>query len=224
MINKLQPLEFEAISDNGEEARYRALVTGQGAVLAVTLTIASPVKAQAEKQLQELFSRMKAGFTLLFELPPDSGESVNGESGTDEPFDIEQQLGIELSVASFDDPRAVGVAVTVQTTTGIVPVPAGSDPVSGTPVTSFLGSNLRANLDDYWQASPEQVFTATVRPSAGQGTIRNASSKKPPTPVHPHGPYQMSATAIIVHAGPNVALDYSLDGAFIRTGHNVQGG
>jgi hypothetical protein len=215
---KLQPLGFQLISDDGNAARYQALVEEQGtpgsAVLAITVTIASSVQSQAAKQLQALLGGMQAAFTLLPELPPD-----NGESSADEPFNINQQLLIEFSLASFDGPGPIGVAVTVQTTTGIVPVPSGTDPANERGIHNHLPHTLGANLDDYWQADSGQPLTATVKPLIGKGTIRN-----PLTNVYAgDGPYHLTAEEIIVHAGPNVALRYSMSANFRLKRHGVKG-
>jgi hypothetical protein len=210
-VGKLQPLSFQLVADDGQAALYEALVADGKApgspVFAVTVTVASSVRREAGKELEASLSEMKAAFVLLPEPPPG-----NGGPGDEEPFDISTQMQIELRLASFDGAGPVGVAVTVETTTGIVPAPVGSDPDVGTAAEGDLPRTVGAGLDDYWHAYPDQRFTATVKPSAGQGTIRN-----PQANVYTGGTYYLTAKAVIVHAAQR-AMTYSLTGSF-RLGH-----
>jgi hypothetical protein len=211
-VGKLQPLSFQLISDDGHAALYRALVADGKApgspVFSVTVTVASSVRRDAGKELETSLGEMKAAFVLLSEPPPD-----NGESGDEEPFDINTQMRIELGLASFDGAEPVGVAVTAETTAGTVPAPAGSDPGGGAAAKGEqLSHTVGAGLDDYWHADSGQRFTATVKPSAGEGTIGN-----PQANVFAGGTYYLTAKTVIVHASQR-AMTYSLTGSF-RLGH-----
>jgi hypothetical protein len=208
-VGTLQPLGFKLISDDGRAARYEALVGDQTApgspVFAVTVTIASSIQLQAPTKLQELLSQMEASVVLLPEPPPD-----NGGPSDDEPFDLKTQLLIEVSLASSGGTRPVGVAVTMKTTTGIVPAPTGSKPGSGVAIRT-----VPAGLDDYWQVRPKNSFTARVTPSIGEGTIRN-----PVTPVVQGRTSSLTARQVIVHADRQ-AMTYFMSSSFRLVRHGV---
>jgi hypothetical protein len=208
-VGTLQPLRFTLISDDGHAARYEALVEDQTApgspVFAVTVTIASSIQLQAPTELQTLLSQMKASFVLLPEPPPD-----NGGPSADEPFDLKTQLLIEVSLASSGGTGPVGVAVTLETTTGIVPAPTGSNPGDG------VGQNtVPADLDDYWQVRPKNSFRANVTPSIGKGTIRN-----PVIPVAEDRTSSLTARQVIVHADRQ-AMTYFMSSNFRLVRHGV---
>ena len=190
----LQPLYFQPISNDGHSASYEALVEVAQApgspVFSVTVTLASSVLSQAEKEVLDLLDRMKAEFVVLPGPPPDNS------SGDEEAFDINEQLLIEIGLASYDGTGPVSVAVTVETVTGVVPLPTGSDPVGGTKVRRDLPRTLGADLDDYWRAKPYQPFTATVEITMGAGTVR-----KPKQSVDAVNTYFATGKQVIVHAG-----------------------
>jgi hypothetical protein len=209
---KLQPLNFQQVADDGHAALYEALVKDQDApgspVFAVTLTIASSVQRSSPKELHMLLSGMRAVFTVLPELPPD-----NGEPGDDEPFNVSAQILIELSVARSDGTGPVNVGVTVETATGIVPLPSK--------IVKFLPHSLGAGLADYWKANSNQSFTATVRPTKGKGTIR--PPRTPLTHITTGNTYKRTAREVIVEADSNQALDYSMTGSFHLERSGVRG-
>ena len=208
-MGMLQPVSFKPISDDGRVARYQALVEDQTApgspVFAVTLTIASSIQLEAPTKLKAFLSQMKASFVLLPEPPPDDG----GPSD-DEPLDLKTQLLIEVSLASSGGTGPVGVAVTVQTTTGIVPAPTGSKPAGGVAM-----SIVPAGLDDYWQVRPKHSFRANVTPSFGKGTIRN-----PVTLVVEGRTSSLTARQVIVHADRQ-AMTYFMSTNFRLVRHGV---
>jgi hypothetical protein len=208
-VGPLQPLGFNPISDDGRAAAYEALVEYQTApgspVFAVTVTCASSIRLQAPNKLETLFSQMKASFVLLPEPPPD-----NGGPSDDEPFDLGTQLMIEVGLASYGGTEPLGVAVTVQTTTGIMPAPTGSNPGSG-----IAMNTVGARLDDYWQVRPKHSFKANVTPSIGKGTIRN-----PVTPVAADRTSSLTARQVIVHADRQ-AMTYFMSSNFGLVRHDV---
>ena len=205
----MQPVSFRLISDDGHAARYQARVEDQTApgspVFALTVTIASSIQLDAPTKLNAFLTQMTASFVPLPEPPPDYGGP-----GVDEPFDLKTQLLIEVSLVSSGGPGPVGVALTVKTTTGIVPAPSGSNPGSGLAI-----STVPAGLDDYWQVRPKQSFKANVTPSAGKGTIRN-----PVTPVVEERTSSLTARQVIVHADRQ-AMTYFMSSNFRLVRHGV---
>ena len=106
-VGKLQSLDFQLLADDGHAAVYEALVVGceipGSPVFAVTVTVASSVRRDAGKALENLLGEMQAAFVLLPEPPPDDGGSDD-----DEPFDIDTQIQIEFRLASFGGTEPVG--------------------------------------------------------------------------------------------------------------------
>lgn len=214
---QLQPLGFELISNDGHSASYEALVEVDKApgspVFAVTVTLASSVLSQAEKEVLDLLGGMKAAFVVLPAPPPDSGGS-----GDEEAFDINEQLLIEIGLASYGGTGPVGVNVTIETVTGVVPLPIGSAPVGGPVIHIDLPNTIGAGLDDYWGAKPNQSFTATVEITMGEGTVRN-----PLQSVYAVNTYYAAGRQVIVHAGARHSMSYSMSGNFRLERHGVRG-
>lgn len=222
----LQSLNFQPISNGGDLASYEALFpAGQAPaspVFSVTVTLASSILSQAEQEVTDLLSGMKAAFVVLPELPPDSGGSRSEEA-----FDVNKQLLIEIGLASYEGTGPVGVAVTVETVTGVVPLPIGSGPTGnapagnapacGTVVKKALEHTIGAGLDDYWRAKPNQSFTAKVDILIGEGTVR-----PPKQAVYAVNTYYPTGKQVIVHAGQH-SMNYSLNGNFVLGPHGVRG-
>ncbi len=207
-VGELQPLGFELAYDDGHAAVYQATVKDEKApgspVYALTVTIASSVRKEAEKQLRVFLDEMRAAFALLREPVPQDGGPDD-----EEPFDIDTQIQIEPRLVSLDGAGPVGVTVTVETTTGIGQAPGGSDPAGGTATEQVLGFRVGPGRDQYWYARGNNRFTATVRPRSGYGTIR-----KPVINVAAGGTYRLTARQVIVHGGPPAGMNYLLTGTF----------
>lgn len=207
-VGVLQALSFEQISDDGLAARYAAQVESDQApgspVFAVTVTLASSLQGEAGKQLETLFTGMKASFV------PTLGGSPNNGGPVGELFNIGTQMLIEISLASYGGTGPVGVAVTLGTTTGIVPVPIA--------IQQTFPHLVGAGLEDYWRANPYQSFTATVTPRSGKGTVRY-----PKQSVVRGGTYYPYGKEVIVAADIKQALDYNMSGNFVLVRHNVKG-
>jgi hypothetical protein len=205
LVDSLQPLKFQPIQDDGHAALYRALVENPGVpgspVLAINLTIASSVQQSSPEQLQALLNGMKAAFTVLPELaepaepPPD-----NGTSSDDGIFNISAQIMIQIGVDQYGGPGPVTVDVTVETTTGIVPLPSQ--------IVKFFSRTVGPGLADYWVSNPKQTLSATVTSRKGNGTIRYPV--KLVTEGHSSG---LAATEVIVEADPKEgkAFTYLMD-------------
>jgi hypothetical protein len=198
--DNLQQLEFQPVQDDGHAALYRAFVEGPGAsgslVLAITLTIASSVQASSPKELQGLLSGMKAGFTVLPQLPEPSPD--NDTSSGDELFNISAQVMIELSVAKSDGPGPVNVNLTVETTTGIVPLPSQ--------IVKFFSHTVGVYLADYWVSHPKKAFWATVKSTRGNGTMRY-----PVTAVTEGHSSKLDAAEVIVECDGKKAMTYLMN-------------
>ena len=128
-VSKLQPLDFRLLLDDGKAAVYQALTVDYEhpgvPVYTVTVTIASAVRREAEKQLQAFLGEMKAAFALLPEPPPDDDPPDDKDE-----FDIETQMRIELNLVSIrglKDDELVGVVAIVETTIGPERDTSGSD-------------------------------------------------------------------------------------------------
>lgn len=204
---KPQRLNFQPVSDDGEIAVFEAQSenrdTPGAPVFAVTITIASSVQRNSPKGLQELLSGMIAAFTVIPELPPDQDDT-----GEDVPFDITKQILIEVSLVSFDGTEPISVGVTVQTATGIVPVPSE--------IEEFFPNQVAAGLEDCWQAKPKQSLKATVKLSKGKGTVKN-----PPKPAAAGGTYYPTGKQIIVEANRGQSVDYSVSTNFVPAHRGV---
>jgi|HubBroStandDraft_1064217.scaffolds.fasta_scaffold25039_4 hypothetical protein len=213
--DQLQPLDFRLISNDGHSASYEALVEVAQAPgspeFSVTVTLASSVLSQAEKEVLDLLGMIKAEFVVLSGLPPDSGP------GDEEAFDIKEQLLIEIGLASYDGAGPVSVAVTIETVTGVVPLPPRSDPVGDPVIHTDLPRTLGAGLDDYWRAKPYQPFMATVNVTTGLGTVR-----PPKQSVYAVNTYHPTGKQVIVHASQR-SMNYSLSGDFVLGPHGVRG-
>ena len=210
-VGVLQDLSFRPKADHGLAAQYEAQVecaqVSGSPLFAVTVTIASSLQQEAKQALETFFGGMQASFDVLPELPP-----ANGGPGDEELFNIGTQMLFEISLKSYGGAGPVAVAVTVQTTTGIVPVPNA--------IRQTLAHEVGAGLEDHWRARPYQPFTATVKPINGKGTVRY-----PREPVVAGGTYHPAGRDVIVAAAPSEALNYSMGGGpFVLVGHNVKPG
>jgi hypothetical protein len=205
----LEPVDFQLRSDNGEEAIYQAVVEDDTAVYTLTATVASLLRKEAGPQLTSFLGAMRVAFTLLPE-----PVSEDGGSGIDEKFNLTSQISFELGLAEFNGTGPVGVAVTVNTTSGIGQAPGGVDPIeagpagAGPPVQLF-DDRVGPNVDAYWHARGRHKLTATISPTSGKGTIRN-----PLTTVVQNNKYQLTAMQVIVHGDPPGGMDYLFYGRF----------
>jgi hypothetical protein len=198
-VDNLQPLKFKLIDDDGHAALYQALVDGPGVpgslVFAINLTIASSVQRSSPKQLQALLSGMKAAFRAVPALLPDNSTPDNSTPGDDELFNISAEVMIELSVAKSGSPGPVNVDVTVETTTGIVPLPSQ--------IVKFFSYTVGPGLADYWVSDSKNAFSATVTSQKGNGTI------SPPEKSVTEGNHAtVTATKVIVEATGGKAMTY----------------
>ena len=207
-VGQLTPLHFELDHDDGREAVYRAVVKDETAPrspeYALMVTVDSSIRQDAEPQLQTFLDGMMGGFVLLPEPVPEDGGPDDGQ-----PFDIGTQIQFEPRLLSLEGAGPVGVAVTVETPTGIGQAPIGSDPASGTATEPGRLYRVGPNQDHNWYARGNNRFTATVRPRSGYGTIRN-----PVTPVDAGGTYRLTASRVIVHGDPPAGMTYALTGSF----------
>jgi hypothetical protein len=215
-VGEPQSLEFQLIAEDDQAAVYEALLvdckTPGSPVLGLTVTVASSVRRNAGEDLKSLLGGIKAAFVLLSEPPPDNG----GPDGED-PFDINTQIQFEFRLASFEGPEPAGFALTVETTTGIVPVPkSGSEETAPVPnsggeaIPAPLTHHLPAGLSDRWHANNNNSFTAYVTPSIGNGTL---SSHGTSIALHPHQTSSISGKVVTVTASPQTALTYGLTGS-----------
>lgn len=200
-----RPLNFQLIADDGATAVYEALVvdgeTPGSPVFGLTVTVASSIRRDSGKEVDDLLAGMKAAFVLLTEPPPD-----NGGPDDEQPFDSNTQVGIGFRLASFDGPEPAGLAFTVETTTGIVQF---SEP--GGEATVALAHHIGAGLSDYWHSNSSSSFTAYVTSSIGDGTL--SSPGKPSKALHAHQTCSTSGKEVIVTASQSRGMTYSLTGS-----------
>jgi hypothetical protein len=216
-VGEPQSLEFQLIADDDRAAVYEALLVDckspGSPVLALTVTVASSVRRGAGKELDKLLGGIKAAFLLLSKPPPD-----DGGPDVEDPFDIDTQVQFEFRLASFDGPKPAGLALTVETTTVILPV-SNSDSEAFAPVPNSGGGaileplvhHVPAGLSDHWHANNNISFTANVTSSIGDGTL--SSRGKPSIALHPHQTRSTSGKVVNVTASPKTAMTYTLTGS-----------
>lgn len=214
-VGEPRPLNFQLIADDGLTAVYEALVvdceTPGSPVFGLTVTVASSIRRDSGKEVDDLLASMKAAFVLLTEPPPD-----NGGPGDEQPFDSNTQVGIGFRLASFDGPEPAGLAFTVETTTGIVQFPEPG----GEAIVAPLPHHLGAGLSDYWHSNSSSSFTAYVTPSIGDGTL--SSLGKPSKALHAHQTSSTSGKVVVVTASQNRGMTYSLTGSGHLPGTDVR--
>lgn len=159
----LQPMNFQPVTYDGKLAVYQARAQDEGApgaVLALTITTASPGRGtDTEKEFLAFLNTMTAGFALLDEpLPEPSG------TGDPEPFDPGSQLLMKPELITVSRPGITGVALTVQTATGLDPVPPGV-------IHHDLGDTVPAGRDHHW-VTDGGYNQAKVTVQSGRGQVR----------------------------------------------------
>jgi hypothetical protein len=197
-VPDLQPITFQPIQDDGQKAIYRALIYGRnaprGAVCSLTVTVASPITDQDKQELQAFLEGMRAGLVLLPE--PNPGDGMPEDPG---PFDPDT-IRFELELLEPTGPGPFGVAVTVETTTGLDPgikTTTGPAPEGKSRPAEDKHGVVLAGRDQFWSASGGAPLKGTVTPSGGSGNIR--SPRTPPKDVSPDHPGSLRATEIQVH-------------------------
>ncbi len=161
-VGSLQPMNFQPVTYEGKLAVYQARAQDEGApgaVLALTITTASPGQGtDKEKEFLAFLNTMTVGFALLDEpLPEPSG------TGDPEPFDPGSQLLMKPELITVSRPGITGVALTVQTATGLDPVPPGV-------IYHDLGDTVPAGRDHYW-VTDGGYNQATVTVLSGRGQV-----------------------------------------------------
>jgi hypothetical protein len=210
-VADLQPVTFQPIENDGEKAIYRALVhdqsTPSGPVCSLTVTVASPVSDEDKQQVQAFLEEMRAGLALLPEPNPEDGKPE--DLG---PFDPDT-IQLELELLRPTGPGTFGVAVTVETTTGLNPeIKTTTGPPAereNKPAEAKAGVVL-AGRDQFWSASGGVPLKATVTPSGGFGNIRSAGTR--PIDVNPGKPGSLRATKVQVHG--DVRMPYTISNFF----------
>jgi hypothetical protein len=208
LVGPLQPLQFELERDDGRAAVYQAVVKDETAprspVYALRVTVASSIRKDSGPQLETFLGGMMAAFALLPEPVPEDDGPDDGE-----PFDIRTQIQFAPALVSLDGAGPVGVAMAVQTMTGIGQAPSGSDPAGGTAPEGLRLYKVPPNQDHYWYTPHKQRFTATVKPRSGYGTIGNPVSN-----VAAGGTYHLTSAVVIVHGNPPAGMTYLFGGTF----------
>ena len=223
-----QLLVFKPISDDGKAATFEALVPGGGAsgspVFALTVTIASSVPQDSGKELSEALGQMKAIFEVLPDLPPGfdvSGDEESSDPGSDqESFDLSEQMVIKLRWDSLGDTGPVAFIVTVEATTGIVPVPGKTGLISTDPAAPRLEDYaVTPRLNDYWYATISPTPTAHVKIRGGQGTIRRAGGRAEDVHTPPPKEYKLGhVNEFIMHANTQ-SMNYTVNSGFYSPQH-----
>jgi hypothetical protein len=185
------------------------------------VTVDSSVLSDSGDELKGLLGRMRAAVEVLPELPPDwdvSGDSEGPSSDGDgeAPLDLKEVLQIGLGVV-WPEGAELAVIVTVETTTGIVPVP-GIPEIPQPEIRPLI--LVKQYLDDHWYAASAPPPTAHVRVTGGRGTMkRPGGSYTTNLHIPPPDHFSLSKAAAFILQAVGGAMDYTLNSGFYSPQH-----
>jgi hypothetical protein len=199
-MTALQPVSFEEIQNNGKLAVYQARLeypdVPGSPVFALTATTAAPASTEEKAALLGVLNQIRAGFAFLGEPVPEELDD------TPDLFDPQTDIRLEPSLISIGRPGPVGVAATVEATTGTDQPTTGPDEPR-----KYYTVTVPQNRDHHWHSMSGKKTRATVTVGKGDGTV------SPPTQqIGPGLNYYACGSTVVVHGFTR--MEYTLNGSF----------